>query len=765
MLIDLLHQKSVGEFFKFRVFADEKELYQDLCLNFTEFKDYPQDEVITELNNLNWLFSCHFGYYVYRTPRPLKLYRLTVTHTGVAFAREITESEVDIKFIKKEKSLDDIFIPRDVVEKLCIFDGDIFYSNLNQNNSESGRFVVIPRKIADDRRVCDVRRNTNKSVKAPFVAYIPNGEHIDLINLSATDRALEEFKNKEGYLGIIRHVRDFAFSDRGGFTVVDSKFVLDRIFNSDSEITNTIDSILDKFDLPIKFDEDVLAQARSFGDEVPEYDTNVRKDLTHLNFVTIDGEDARDFDDAVYCQKLEDNQGWRLFVAIADVSYYVREGTPLGRCAEARSTSIYFPTKVVPMLPEELSNGLCSINPEVKRFTLVCEMIIDQEGNLGNFEFYEACIISKKRFTYNQVQGIINSGFKDLTNSTPELNTDLQALFALYQALTEAREKRGAIAIETSEPKFRFNPDGTIAEMYFLQRHDAHKLIEELMIITNVAAATFVYDHAVPAPNRNHSIPTQEKINALNNYLANFNFAMPPFPKPVDYQELGKLIDQLPSEKELVYTQMLRSLSRAEYETDSRGHFGLALERYAQFTSPIRRYPDLLLHRVIKSIIFSDQQVTGYVEGAFLYTAKHMDQLCERCTGIEFKVEKACYDFLDWIKCRFMQRYVGKEFDVIVSTITKNGLYLTIPEYQIDGFLSFNGEDQRLLNKLKNETKLRDRLRIRVNKISLHERRIDFVLHNQKVSDNAQPKERYVRFPGRADYPPATPQRNRKRRR
>ncbi|RIY35368.1 ribonuclease R family protein [Psittacicella gerlachiana] len=757
MVTSQLSTKNVKQFFKTKVFRSLESLYKELSTNFSEFSNFSYEEVISSLRNLNWLYAGAFGYYVYPTKKPLTLYRISVTNSGVAFASELTEAEANSDFFKKEKKETDIFIPRNIVDANHFLDGDIFYSNLNKNNADSSANVFIFKKLANDRRVCDVRRNTNKFVNKLFVAYVPNGDHIDLINLTATQRAIEEFKGKEGYLGIIRQVRNFAFAERGGFVVINHEYVLERIFNSDSEVENTIESVLSKFELPVAFADDVVAEAQSFGEEVPEYDLNVRKDLTHLNFVTIDGEDARDFDDAVYCEQLTDKSGWRLYVAIADVSYYVRENTPLGESAAQRSTSIYFPTRVVPMLPEELSNGLCSINPQVKRFTLVCEMIIDNKGKLKTYDFYQACIISKNRFTYNQVQEIINSDFTNLTNSTAELNQDLRSLYKLYQKLTLAREERGAIALETSEPHFRFNPDGSIAEMYFVQRHDAHKMIEELMVITNVAAAKFVYDHGVAAPNRNHSIPTVERITTLNNYLANFNLAVPPFPQPKDYQNLAKVIDTLPSEKELVYTQMLRSLPRAVYETDSHGHFGLALDKYAQFTSPIRRYPDLLLHRVIKAIIFAKVPQIGYSQGAFLYQDERMDALCETCSNTEFKVEKACYDFLDWIKCRFMQRYIGKEFVAIVSTITKNGLFLTIPEFQIDGFLSFSGEDKALLEKVKNNTELRDKLKIRVHKISLHDRRIEFVLNTQKVSAKSAPKERYVTQLGRTDHSESKP--------
>ncbi|RIY32242.1 hypothetical protein CKF54_05240 [Psittacicella hinzii] len=753
MLKVLLNKPELRRYFLSHVFPSIERLYDDLINSFPELQQFTFHEITSTLKEFDWIYESSYGIYVYPSKRRLKLFRISVAATGVGFASEIKESEANLDFVKKEKKETDIFIPRTTVDLMHFLDGDVFYSDLDQNKIDSNRCVFIFKKLANDIRVCDVRKNNTKFLTKDFVAYVPNGDHIDIVNLSATKRAREEFKDKDGYLGIIRQVRNFAFAEHGGFIAIEHEYVLDRIFNSESEITNTINSILGKFSLPDAFSDNVLAEARSYGEEVPDYDLKVRKDLTKLNFVTIDGEDAKDFDDAVYCQRLEDNSGWRLYVAIADVSYYVREGSFLDESARTRATSIYFPTRVVPMLPEELSNGLCSINPNVKRFTLVCEMTINNKGKLNSYEFYQACIISKNRYTYNQVQNIIDSGFSELKNSTVELNQDLANLFQLYQALTYARDERGAIAIESSEPKFKFNEDGTIEGMYFLNRKDAHKMIEELMIITNVAAAKYVYDNNAPAPNRNHSIPTVERITSLNNYLVNFDIAVPPFPTPKDYQDLAKVIDKLPSERELVYTQMLRSLPRAVYETDSKGHFGLALEKYAQFTSPIRRYPDLLLHRVIKSIIFEKDQLAGYMQGAFRYQAEMMDALCEYCSSTEFKVEKAGYDFLDWIKCRFMQRYLGKEFVAIVSTITKNGLFVTIPDYQIDGFISFMGEDKPLLNKLKKTAKLRDRLKVIVNKISLHDRRIEFILENQKVSEPRPPVERLVHRLGRLDLP------------
>ncbi|MFC6276590.1 ribonuclease R family protein [Psittacicella hinzii] len=735
------------------VFRNQHDLYLSLSQQFSGFKQYSAEQVYQALTDLNWIYETQFGLYVYPGKKRCRLFRMSVTQAGSGFASEITEEEAQRNdFFKKEKKDTDIFFHPGTVDSLHLLDGDIFYSDIVQYGADQLDNVFIFKKMSENQVVCDIRKNTQTFAPTNFLAYVPALNHINLINVIASKKIEEEYDKKPGFLGIIKQVRELSFKPQGGFKVVKNNFVLERFFNSESEIENTINSILAKFNLESTFPDIVVEQARSFGDHVPEYDRQVRKDLTHLNFVTIDGEDARDFDDAVYCEPLNDGSGWKLYVAIADVSYYVREDTALNTNACKRATSIYFPTKVVPMLPEELSNGLCSINPHVKRFTLCCEMIIDRKGKLKTYDFYQACIISKNRFTYNQVQDIIDSKYTDLRYSTPELNNDIRNLNCLYQALLKARDKRGALVIETSEPKFKFNPDGSIAEIYFLERKDAHKLIEELMIITNVAAAKFVDDHAALAPNRNHAQPPLERVVALNQSLYKYGYEISPYPDSHEYNELLEKINNLTEDRDLLNSLVLRSLPRALYEVNSTGHFGLALDKYAQFTSPIRRYPDLLLHRVIKSIIFAKNEQAIQEQGGYVYDYDRMDKLCFDCSSTEYKVEKASYDFLDWIKCRFMERFLGKDFIGVISTVAKNGVFVRIPEYQIDGFLSFNSSTpNRALAKLKETAEIRQRLHITVHRISLHDRKLEFILASDKRKPVTELEHKFY-YPGQLGH-------------
>lgn len=404
-------------------------------------------------------------------------------------------------------------------------------------------------------------------------------------------------------------------------------------------------------------------------------------------------------------------------MAIADVSTYVRHDTDLDLEARERATSIYYPTHVIPMLPESLSNGLCSLNPNVERYTLCVEMLVSAQGELESFEFYQACILSKRRFTYTQVQEIIAAGYKSKDPSlTPNLLSLIENSHKLYLILVEQKRKRGAVSFDSAEPKFSFNEDGTIKDIFYLTRNDAHKLIEEFMILANCAAGTFCEQHNLIAPHRNHDIPPAERIERLNQFLANYGLSISEFPTSFDYQELASEIEGR-EDSNNIYTHILRSFPRAVYEPISNGHFGLALKHYAQFTSPIRRYPDLLLHRVIKNFLFKGDPS----EGAYNYDYASMESLCSHCSDKEFIVEKAYYDLLDWIKCVFIKRYIGEAFVGVISHVTRNGAFVTIPQYQIDGFVSVSSNNYHVGQKLN----------IVVDSVNENKREISFLTYSQ----------------------------------
>ncbi|MEP1596518.1 MAG: ribonuclease R, partial [Halieaceae bacterium] len=365
-----------------------------------------------------------------------------------------------------------------------------------------------------------------------------------------------------------------------------------------------IDVAIRSHGIPWEWPDEVLAEAASLEDEPKEADKQHRVDLRQHAFVTIDGEDARDFDDAVYCE--QDGSGWRLWVAIADVSHYVRPGSALDEEGGSRGNSVYFPERVVPMLPEALSNGLCSLKPQVDRLAMVCEMTLDEAGNLGDFQFYESVIHSHARLTYTQVGEVLASGSHP--DVAEERIADLQRLHALYHVLRRARDERGAIDFETVETRIIFDAQRKIESIVPVVRNDAHKLIEECMLIANVATARFFEEAGLPILYRVHEGPTEEKLENLRSFLGELGLDLRGGlkPTPTDYQHLLAQVAER-DDAHVIQTMLLRSLRQAMYQPDNAGHFGLNYEAYAHFTSPIRRYPDLLVHRGLRCIIRSDK--------------------------------------------------------------------------------------------------------------------------------------------------------------
>ncbi|WP_286272993.1 ribonuclease R [Thalassotalea hakodatensis] len=502
-----------------------------------------------------------------------------------------------------------------------------------------------------------------------------------------------------------------------------------------------IDIALRAHDLPHEFPSSVLEQVNQINDEVDEPAKANRKDLRKLPLVTIDGEDARDFDDAVYCQK-EPTGGWRLWVAIADVSYYVRPGSALDDEAIARGNSVYFPSQVIPMLPEKLSNGLCSLNPDVDRLAMVCEMTINTEGELAESTFYPAVIKSHARFTYTKVAAILNDD-QELREQYADRVPELETLNQLYLALKIAREKRGAIAFETQETRFVFNEHRKIESIEPLLRNDAHKIIEECMILANVATANFVLAHQKPGLYRVHDKPNDEKFTHFVNYLAELGITMPlkgameDGPEPADYSAILATIEGRP-EQELIQTMLLRSMKQAVYQHDNIGHFGLALASYSHFTSPIRRYPDLVIHRVIKAILQS-QSASEANEGHHLYEQQQIAELGEHCSMTERRADDATRDVADWLKCEFMQDHVGDVFTGVISTVTNFGLFVRLHNIHIEGLVHitslghdfYHFDDARMCltgDKTGNSFHVGDELEVQIAAVNLEEKKIDLVL-------------------------------------
>ncbi|WP_454253852.1 ribonuclease R [Pseudomonas sp. Marseille-Q7302] len=514
-----------------------------------------------------------------------------------------------------------------------------------------------------------------------------------------------------------------------------------------------IEVALRSYDIPNEWPKAVEKEAAKLKPEVEEKDKQKRIDLRQLPFVTIDGEDARDFDDAVYAEAKKSG-GWRLYVAIADVSHYVKVGSALDAEAEKRGNSVYFPERVIPMLPEALSNGLCSLNPQVDRLAMVCEMTIAASGRMTGYQFYEAVIHSHARLTYNKVSAVLeqpkSTEGKQLRKQLGEVVPHLEQLYSLYKVLLAARHVRGAIDFDTQDTRIVFGADRKISEIRPTQRNDAHKLIEECMLCANVATAKFLEKHKVPALYRVHDAPPLEKQTNLRQFLGEMGLSLTKGkanPVPSDYQALLQQIRERPDFR-LIQTVMLRSLSQAVYSPDNNGHFGLNYEAYTHFTSPIRRYPDLLVHRAIRSVIRSKLE-TKHVKRAgatsmakariYPYDELRLDQLGEQCSMTERRADEATRDVSNWLKCEFMKDRVNETYAGVITAVTGFGLFVELSEVFVEGlvhvtalpddYYHFDSVHHRLSGERSGRSyRLGDPLEVVVARVDLDERKIDFVL-------------------------------------
>jgi ribonuclease R len=526
-----------------------------------------------------------------------------------------------------------------------------------------------------------------------------------------------------------------------------------------------IDVALRTYDIPHVWPEAVLKEAAKLKPEVEDKDKEHRVDLRHLPFVTIDGEDARDFDDAVYCEARPGklrlfSGGWKLYVAIADVSSYVKIGSALDAESQVRGNSVYFPERVVPMLPEQLSNGLCSLNPHVDRLAMVCEMTISKTGEMTDYVFYEAVIHSHARLTYNKVSSILEhpktTEARELRGEFKDVVPDLKQLYALYKVLLGARHTRGAIDFETQETRIIFGTERKIAEIRPTTRNDAHKLIEECMLAANVATAEFLKKHEIPALYRVHDGPPPERLEKLRAFLGELGLSLhkgKDGPSPKDYQALLETIKDRP-DFHLIQTVMLRSLSQAVYSSDNNGHFGLNYEAYTHFTSPIRRYPDLLTHRAIRSVIRSKQD-TPHVRRAggatipkariYPYDEAALEQLGEQCSMSERRADEATRDVVNWLKCEFMKDRVGEVFPGVITAVTGFGLFVELTDIFVEGlvhvtalpgdYYHFDPVHHRLAGERTGRSfRLGDTVEVRVMRVDLDERKIDFEMSEKTTS-------------------------------
>lgn len=497
--------------------------------------------------------------------------------------------------------------------------------------------------------------------------------------------------------------------------------------------------------IPHEWTEAVNEQVTELPVEISEADWKTedgqRVDLRDLPLVTIDGEDARDFDDAVYCRK-EPNGGWRLWVAIADVSHYVQPDSALDDEAINRGNSVYFPNYVVPMLPEILSNGLCSLNPKVDRLCMVSEMELDSSGKVIDSKFYPAVMHSHARFTYTKVWAILNSGednHEQLRKEYQRLVKDLENLYALFKARLNLKQQRGSIEFETTETQIIFNEERKIEKIVGLVRNDAHKIIEECMICANVAAAEFIEKNKVPGVYRIHEGPSEERLEKFRAFLGELGLFLfgGQNPEPKDYRELHNAISERP-DYELIQSMMLRSMMQAVYSPENEGHFGLAFESYTHFTSPIRRYPDLLVHRIIKQILAEKESLVGTETGQ-TYTDGELVQLTEHSSMTERRADKATREVVDWLKCEYMLTRVGEEYWGTISTVTSFGIFVQLDELHVDGLIHisalegdyyhFDAAKMRLIGERSRQSfRVGDRCLIKVSRVDLEDKKIDFDL-------------------------------------
>jgi ribonuclease R len=502
-----------------------------------------------------------------------------------------------------------------------------------------------------------------------------------------------------------------------------------------------IDVAIRAHELPHHWPAEVERDMLQFSEEVGEGDIQDREDIRHLPLVTIDGPDARDFDDAVYCEPSA--KGWRLIVAIADVSNYVMPDSALDQSAQERGNSVYFPGRVIPMLPELLSNGLCSINPAVNRLCMVCDMQVSSSGTVKSYRFYDAVMKSHARMIYDDVAAILG-GDVELRNQFEELVPHLENLYQLYRAFDKQRAKRGTIEFETTETVIQFGPNKKIENIVPLARNVAHKLIEECMITANICAARFLSKHQMPTLYRVHELPGADKLTDLREFLKSFGLKLEggAHPEAKHYAQVLNEVGDRP-DAHLIQTVMLRSMKQAVYSPDNIGHFGLALTQYAHFTSPIRRYPDLLVHRAIRHVIKGSQPEN------FVYSEEDMARFGEQCSMTERRADDATRDVEAWLKCEYMMDKVGECFDGIVSGVTSFGIFVELEGIYVEGlvhvtslnndYYHFDPIKHSLVGERTHQSySLADKVNVRVARVDLDEKRIDFDLAGKYEDDQTR---------------------------
>jgi len=583
----------------------------------------------------------------------------------------------------------------------------------------------------------------------------PEGKIVEVLE-RANHRLVGRVHNEHGVLFMVAENRrisqDILIPPGGEFKVVAGQVVVVEIIEQPSRQAQPIGKVVEilgnyadpgmeieialrKHELPFEFSREGLAEAKKLPDTVRKSDWKweggMREDLRSLPLVTIDGETAKDFDDAVYCERQgkDGKGGFRLVVAIADVSHYVQAEGALDHDALDRGNSVYFPRRVIPMLPEKISNGLCSLNPQVERLCMVCDMAIAANGVVKRYRFYPAVMFSHARLTYNEVAAALFEDDAAATKKLKGLLPQLRHLDALYRVLVKARAARGAIDFETVETQMVFDDEGKIARIIPVSRNDAHRIIEECMLAANVCASDFLHESEHAALYRIHEGPTPEKLEKLREFLKEFGLGLNGGDEPhaKDYARLLEKIKGRP-DMQLLQTVMLRSLQQAVYSPENVGHFGLAYESYTHFTSPIRRYPDLVIHRAIKAVLQGGKYRPGKWEDIGIH-----------CSQTERRADEATRDVESWLKCYYMQDRIGEEFDGSVSAVKSFGIFVALDDVFVEGLVHISdlGSDYFHYDDAKHQLvgersgrrfRLADRVRVQLVRVDMESSKIDFRL-------------------------------------
>ncbi|RKO11815.1 ribonuclease R [Burkholderia mallei] len=671
-----------------------------------------------------------------------------LTHPSNFVAGRVQGHRDGYGFVIRDDGQDDLFLPNAEMQKVM------------HNDRVLARIVGYDRRGRPEGHVVEVTERANKRVIGRLLN--ENGALIVAPEDKRISHDILVTQNaKKAKVGQVVVVELTDFPSRHSQPLGRVCEVLGDIDDPGMEIEIAVR----KYGVPHEFGAQALGEAAALPDKVRPADLRYRVDLRDVPLVTIDGEDARDFDDAVYCEPaaVGRGEGFRLIVAIADVSHYVQPGSPLDADAVERSTSVYFPRRVIPMLPEKLSNGLCSLNPQVDRCVLACDMIINARGDIKAYQFYPAVIHSAARLTYTEVAAVLSNTKGPEAARRAELMPHLQHLYGVYKALFVARQKRGAIDFDTTETYIVCNAQGKIEQILPRQRNDAHRLIEECMLAANVCAADFLKRNKHPGLYRVHAGPTPEKLENLRAFLRDMGLTLGggDTPHASDYAALMAHIRDRPH-AQMLQPMLLRSMQQAVYSPDNIGHFGLAYDAYAHFTSPIRRYPDLLTHRAIYAILSGKKYTPKSPEGVELNTALSpraramqreddeargrarsnaaiWEELGLHCSSNERRADEASRDVEAWLKCYFMRDKLGEEYGGMVNGVTSFGIFVQLDALFIEGLVHVTelGADYFQYDEVKNELRgertgiryrLSDRVRVQVSRVDLDARKIDFRL-------------------------------------